>query len=202
MWKIAVTGIIVMFAASFLEAALRGAPARGVPGGPPKTIIAAFVVTFLGFGASTIATLRAFRLAWTERARLWHDDRLHRDRRADRWPPNLDAVGRHNKAGLVLLSALLVAGIVLPAFGFVVSFLALQFARARCGWALTWGEPVLAAIWLVLSLGLPIAMLIGRDVIGARVLARSPAECWAAAPPPPDAVDGLASHWHDAFHMR
>src|SRR5262249_41031400 len=105
LWKIAVTGIVVMFAASFLEAAFRGGPAPGVPRRPPpNAIIAALVATFLGFGASTIATLRAFRLAWIDRARLWHDDRLHRDRRADRWPPNLDGAGRHNKAGLVLLS--------------------------------------------------------------------------------------------------
>jgi len=184
LWKIAVTGIVVMFAAAFLEAALRGPPAPGVPGRPPKTMIAALGVAFLGFGMSTVATLRAFRLAWSHRTRLWHDDRLHRDRRADRWPPSDDGEDRHNKAGLVLLTALLVAGIALPASGFVLSYVLLQLARAKFGWALNWGETVTAALWLVLSLGMPIAMLVGRDIIGARVLARSPAECWTAAPEP------------------
>jgi Tripartite tricarboxylate transporter TctB family len=202
LWKIAVTGIVVMFAAAFLEAALRGPPGPGIPARPPSTMIAACVVAFLGFGTSTIATLRAFRLAWNDRNRLWHDDRLHRDRRADRWPPSAEGTDRHNKAGLVLLTALLVAGIALPAFGFILSYVLLQMGRAKLGWALAGGEAVTAAVWLVLSLGLPIAMLIGRDVIGARVLARSPAECWGAAAEPIPATEESTDHWHDAFHMR
>ena len=125
-----------------------------------------------------MATLRAFRLAWRGRIRLWHDERLHRDRRANRWPPELRLGNRRNAAGLVLLTALLVTGIVVPAFGFVLSFAAVQACRVHFGWALGWGEPIAAAIWLVLSLALPIVMLIGRDIIGNRVLARVPAECW------------------------
>jgi hypothetical protein len=200
LWKVAVTGIAVMFAAAFLEAAFRGPPAPAVPIQPPKTIAIALAVSFLGFAASTIATLRAFRLAWSNRQRLWYDKGLHWDRRADRWPPMPGASERTNQAGLVLLTALLVTGIALPVFGLVFTYFLMVAARAHFGWPLAWGEPVAGMVWLLLSLGLPIAMLIGRDVIGARVLARSPGECWDFhASKSASEADG---HWHPAIRMR
>lgn len=200
LWKVAVTGIAVMFAAAFLEAAFRGPPMPGGPIRPPKTIAIALAVSFLGFGASTIASLRAFRLAWSERQRLWYDNRLHWDRRADRWPPAPGAADRTNKAGLVLLTALLVTGIALPGLGLIVTYLLLVAARANLGWALAWGEPLAGMIWLLLSLGLPIAMLIGRDVIALRTLARSPGECW--SPAPHDPILEAEGHWHEAVRVR
>jgi hypothetical protein len=202
LWKIAVTGIGVMFAAAFLQAALRGPPAAGAPGLPMRTYLAALAVSMLSFGISTIATLRAFRLAWTDRIRLWYDDRLHRDRQYDRWPPSDAVEGRRNRAGLVLLTSLVLAGIALPAAGMIFSFFLLQLGRAQFGWAVGWGEPIAAALWLILSLALPILMLIGRDVIGARVLARAPAECWPTDVPAAENSEVPSDHWHDALRMR
>jgi hypothetical protein len=202
LWKIAVTGIAVMFATAFLQAALRGAPAAGAPGLPARSYLAALTVSTLAFGSSTIATLRAFRLAWSNRVLLWYDDRLHRDRRLNRWPPSDQPVGRQNRAGLVLLTALVLTGIALPAAGLVASFFLLQLGRAHFGWPIGWAEPLVAALWLILSLALPILMLIGRDVIGARVLARSPIDCWSETRFALDSSEESVDHWQGESGMR
>jgi hypothetical protein len=61
---------------------------------------------------------------------------------------------------------------------FVGLFVTGRMIRIRWGLAGGWGETAIALVWLAISLGLPMVMMIGRDVIGARSLAREPAECW------------------------
>ncbi len=177
LWKTAVTGVVVIFAVAFLEAALRQPLQAGQRPQPPSEVIfGALLAAFLGFALSTLATGRAFVTALQCRVRLWIDGQIHRDRRADRWPP-ISSAGRKNRAGAVLFTALFLGMLVaLSAFRVILR-------AALRGWA--GGPPVqnvadtvanvfCAGVFLLV----PVLIILCRDILGQLALARSPAECW------------------------
>ena len=178
LWKTAVTGVVVMFAVAFLDAAMRARPRAGQLAQPPSEVIGgALVAAFLGFSFSTLATGRAFLTALRSRVRLWIDGHVHRDRRADRWPPASTA-GRKNRAGAVLFTALFLGMVALLGLFHGVLRWALH------GWAA--GRPqgqhladMLANLFCCgVFLLVPVLILVFRDILVQLALARSPAECW------------------------
>jgi hypothetical protein len=178
LWKTAVTGVVVMFSVAFLEAALRPRPQFGqVPAPPSEVIGGALLATLFGFALSTLATGRAFTCALKSGVRLWIDNRIHKDRRADRWPP-LSTVGRKNRAGAVLFTALFLGVLVLLGMFHVLLRSALR------GWAVPGPQGKHLADTLAnmfccgVFLLVPVLILVFRDVLGQVALARSPAECW------------------------
>jgi hypothetical protein len=177
LWKTAVTGVVVMFAVAFLDAALRApAQANQPPQPPSEAIVGALLVTFFGFGLSTLATGRAFLGALRHHVRLWIDGRVHRDRRADHWPPSSTA-GRKNRAGAVLFTALFLGMLVLIALLHVVLRSALR------GWAGgAQGQQLADTVANLFCCGVfllvPVLILVFRDILVQLALARSPAECW------------------------
>ena len=179
LWKTAVTGVVVMFAVAFLDAALRPPPpaAGQMPAPPSEAIGAAFLMALFGFTLSTLATGRAFVGALRNRVRLWIDSRVHRDRRAGRWPP-LSTAGRRNRAGAVLFTALFLGMMV-----FLVVFHVVLRSALR-GWAAAGPQgqqfaDTLASLFCCgVFLLVPVLILVFRDILGQLALARSPAECW------------------------
>jgi hypothetical protein len=185
LWKTAVTGVVVMFAVAFFTAALRhrgpAQPPGQVPAPPSAAFVGAFLVTLVGFGLSTLATARAFATALRHRVRLWIDARVHRDRRADRWPPD-STTGRTNPAGVVLFTALFLGTLVALAIFHVVVRLALQGwagpAPQRRDLAETLANLFSCGIFLLV----PVMILVFRDILAQLALAGTPAECWPADP--------------------
>jgi hypothetical protein len=178
LWKTAVTGVVVIFGVGFLEATLRPPPQIGqAPPPPSDAIVGALLTAFFGFTLSSLATLRAFVTALRFRVRLWIDGKVHRDRRADRWPP-LTTEGRKNRAGAVLFTALFLGTIVVLAVFRVVLRSALR------GWAGggAQGQQLADTLTNLFCFGVflivPVLMLVCRDILGQLALAHSPAECW------------------------
>jgi hypothetical protein len=178
LWKTAVTAVIVIFAVGFLEAALRPPPqAAQVPQPPSDAVVGALLAAFFGFAFSTLATGRAFLTALQCRVRLWIDGRIHRDRRADRWPP-ISTAGRKNRAGAVLFTALFLGMLV------VLSVFRVILRAALRGWAGggPQGQNVADTLTNVFCFGVfllvPVLIMVFRDILGQLALARSPAECW------------------------
>jgi hypothetical protein len=178
LWKTAVTGVIVMFAAAFLEAAIRQPPPAGQGPPPPSpAIVGALLATIFGFSLSTLATGRAFLIALRHRVRLWIDRGVHRDRWADHWPP-LSALQRRNRAGAILFTALFLGMLVVLAVFHVLLRAALR------GWAGGGPQGQNAADTLAnlfccgVFLLVPVLILVFRDILAQVALARSPAECW------------------------
>jgi hypothetical protein len=180
LWKTAVTGVIVMFAVAFLEAALRPPPPQA-PAPPSEAIAGALLAAFFGFVLSTLATGRAFIGALKNGVRLWIDGPVHRDRRADRWPP-ISTAGRKNRAGAVLFTALFLGMMVLLAVlhGLLQSALRGWAAAGPQGQQLadTLANLFCCGIFLLV----PVLILVVRDILGQLALARSPAECWHTDP--------------------
>jgi hypothetical protein len=179
LWKTAVTGVVVMFAVAFLEATIR----RNGPAPAPiaEALFGAFVAALVGFGLSTVATALAFVGALRHRVRLWIDAAVHRDRRADRWPP-VSTAGRRNRAGAVLFTALFLGMLV------VLSVLHMIVRAALHGWA--GAAPRKREIVETLAnlffcgafLLVPVLIMVFRDILAQLVLARTPGESWHAEP--------------------
>jgi hypothetical protein len=183
LWKTAVTGVVVLFGVAFLEAALRRhgpPPAPGqVPAPPSAALGGALAAALFGFTLSTFATVRAFLTALRHRVRLWIDARVHRDRRADHWPPASTA-GRRNRAGAVLFTALFLGTLV------VLAVFQLVLRSALRGWAGQAPQKRDVADMLANLFGcgtfllVPVFILVFRDILAQLALARTPAECWEA----------------------
>src|SRR5207302_1692161 len=141
-----------------------------------------FLAALVGLGLSTLATARAFITALRHRVRLWIDPRVHRDRRADHWPP-VSTAGRRNRAGAVLFTALFLGMLVLLGLFHVVVRSALR------GWAgnRPQGPDLADTLANLFCCGVfllvPVLLLVFRDIIAQLALARSPAECWGADQP-------------------
>jgi hypothetical protein len=177
LWKSAVTGVIVMFVVAFLEGAMQPPPQPGqLPAPPSDAVVGALLVTLFGFTLSTLATGRAFLTALRAKVRLWIDRGVHRDRRADHWPP-ASAPGRKNRAGAVLFTALFLGMLVLlSVFHFVLR-------TALRGWlggppAQNMADTLANLFCCGVFLLVPVLILVFRDILGQLALARSPAECW------------------------
>jgi hypothetical protein len=181
LWKTAVTGAVVVFGVAFLLAAIQPPPPPGQPAGPqappPAVFFGAFLAAIVGFGLSTVATLRALSIALWHRLPLWLDAGVHRDRRADRWPPSATP-DRRNRAGVVLLTALFLAMYAMMGTTYAVCRVALGGWAGRIAGRPGLGEAVANLFGILLFLVSPVILLVARDLIGQLVLAASPAECW------------------------
>jgi hypothetical protein len=178
LWKTAVTGVIVIFAVGFLEAAIRPPPQVGQVRQPPsEAVVGALLAAFFGFAFSTLATGRAFITALHNGVRLWIDGRVHGDRRADRWPP-ISTAGRKNRAGAVLFTALFLGMLV------ALSVFRVLLRAALRGWigGGPQGRQLAETMTNVFCFGVfllvPVLIMVIRDILGQHALARSPAECW------------------------
>lgn len=126
--------------------------------------IAVAITWIAGFGLCGLATARALWLSLRFHIKLWLGPQAHQARRQNHWPP-YGAGTAINRAVLLVLTTLFV--IYIPA----------TFAILIAGPGRIQPEMATAIFFAVAFLGL-ILMLVVRDVMVKRVVARSPAECW------------------------
>jgi hypothetical protein len=172
LWKMAITATIAIFAFAFLSAGQRQ-PGRAAPPPPVQAMPAWFpgvmMTAVVGFGLSTVTTWIAVGLAYRHQIKFWLSSQVHRYRRKNEWPPYNPYKYLANHAGLVLLSALIL--MLLPVLAIVCLLLAAVLQKFG-------GVVVGLVVVLVLTCIGPVMVLVLRDVIDQRFVARSPWECW------------------------
>jgi hypothetical protein len=186
LWKSAITASVMLFAFAFvkgMQEANRGPVLGGPPrGGIPPQVLGALLTAFGSYFLSTLATGIALVLALCSRIKLWLDPGVHWARRDNLWPPPDYPQVRTNKAGRVVLTALILTIFTAGFIALIAVAIGMGAQRANPGSLL-----LLLATLLLLMFGGPIAILAGRDVLGRRVFATTPSECWGTAVPTEEA---------------
>jgi hypothetical protein len=181
LWKSAITASVMIFAFAFvkgLQEANRAPAPRGQPrDGIPPQVIGALLTAFGSYVLSTLATCAALFLALWYRLKLWLDAGVHRARRDNLWPPPDDPAPRTNKAGRVVLTALILT-IFTGGFAALVAVAVGVSGRQLDAFGLL----LVLAVLVLLMFGVPVAILVGRDLLARRVFAAAPSECWGTVP--------------------
>jgi hypothetical protein len=186
LWNAAIAATIMIFAFAFLAGLRQPAPrVPGQPNGPPPHVIGALLMAFIGFGLSALSTGLAIVLALGHRLKLWIDSGVNQARRDNLWPPPDLPRGRRNRVGWLMGTALILT--VVPAVIILLLILSVHPGMQR-GPNQSW-LPILLTMSLI---GVPIFVLVLRDLLHRRVVAGSPSECWGT-----DAFDPHAG-WADA----
>jgi hypothetical protein len=166
----ALTAFVLMCTYPILDAIFNVQPPQ--PGGGPRApILEAFIAVaitwMVGFGLSGLATLRALWLSLRFGIKLWLDPQVHQARRANYWPPYGTRPTR-NRAGMLVITTL-----------FIICFPTMLAAVIAVASQMGQGQQELFSIGFsaVVILG-PILMLVVRDLLAKRMLARRPTECW------------------------
>lgn len=196
LWKLAISASLMIFA--FIILKLMGAlgPRAG------RHVAGALLTAFGGIALATATSCWAIALALLWRLKLWLNSGLHVARRRDYWPPD-GVAGKHNGAGLLLGTTLFATLVPVLLLGVVVGVTETMGPLNQGGpapFVVLFGFPALCLLlMLVLIHGI-------RRVLGPRVFAAIPAECWTLTQvkeePPPvlyvgDEVEAsrLAASW-------
>jgi hypothetical protein len=169
-WSVASTATIFMFIlASFFR------PARGFNAGAgvDRVFATAAMSSLGGYMVCLLAAAVAFTSAWRHRVRLWLSSDVHAARERDAWPPQRVGFRGPNRAGRVLLTAVIAAAVI-PVAIVVVAMGPLGLFQHT-------------AIILGVSFGVffatPTAILLFRDMMQRRCVADTPEECWGESTP-------------------
>jgi hypothetical protein len=170
LWKIALTGTLVMFGVLVWLVIQNPGPKNGQAIGAValQVFLGAWVATLLGFALSTLTTCMAVGRAWRHGVPLWLQTSTHQARKENVWPSlQLHSSRQRNKAGRLIKWALMVlvlaASVAIP--------LAVQ-RRLR----------FLPFVLVFLAL-LPLAVRLFRAIRLKGLLAASPAACWGTEDP-------------------
>jgi hypothetical protein len=146
---------------------------QGGPAQPPDAFIAVVLSLFISFGVSSVLVLAASWLAFKSEMKAWTEWRVHRARRDDAWPPT--AYCRTNRAGFLLLTSFVAVGTPLM----------LAAILTLTAWLAAWakGRPmIMEAICMTTPLigisALTVAVFAFGGMVGRRVIAETPMDCW------------------------
>jgi hypothetical protein len=170
LWKIALTGTLLMFGVLVWHVFQNPAPNNGPWIGPAavQVLMGAWVATLLGFALSTLTTCIAVGRAWRHGVPLWLQTSMHKARKENVWPSLYPHLKRHrNKAGRLIKWALM----VLVVAGSLMIPLMVQ-RRLR----------FLPFVLVFLAL-MPLAVAMFRAIRRNGLLAASPAACWGTEDP-------------------
>lgn len=173
LWKIAITGTALIFAFALI-AGMVNPKAQGAPpangAGLPAALVAAILTSFFGFLSSVLITIVALWGAWRYGIRLWLNSQIHGARRSNTWPSLYPWYGSSNKAGRLVLTALVSAYAVSAITG--IGLLAnLKLDPKLSGVAIT-------IFVVLLMIAGPVTILAVREFVIRRMLAVSPVQCW------------------------
>jgi hypothetical protein len=173
LWKVAITGTALTFAFPLIESMFNPrAPGAPPPNGPrlPPALVAAMVTTFFGFFFSVLITIVALWGAWRHGIRIWLNSEIHGARRSNVWPSLYPWYGSSNKAGRLVLTALVSAYAVSAIAG--IGLLANLKLDPRLS-----GVVITVFVVLLMIAG-PVTILAVREFVIRRMLAVSPVQCW------------------------
>jgi hypothetical protein len=165
LWKIALMGVAMSVALAMLGSLLHGR--RRPPAAADTMLVGILITSGIGFGLSFLATYVALASALINGVKVWLGFAPHRAREFRYWPPHRGAT---NAAAFVTVTTL-----ILTLWILLLTLLALVIA-----WALR------GLVLFVMMIGMffvvfPALLFLCRLLDG-RVFARSPADCWDAAP--------------------
>ena len=175
LWRVSLVATAMMFILVFVHAAIEGKPGNGGPAGPPPGFIGAFLLALAGFLLSSMVSSLAVISALRHRVRVWLGPEVRWAREENSWPPQAVARRREttNRTKVILLSALITGAVV----GFLVVLLPLSHAFPQQKAP----EPLFFIFMMAFMIGVPFLMLCLLEVLGARMIAPTPAACWADA---------------------
>jgi hypothetical protein len=189
MWKVAVTGSVLMYLLDIcvvqLQVPLAG---QAVIAARQAALAGAGLAALCGFVLSSLATFRALWGAYRNGLRLWLSAGLHRARRARVWPSLYPDCGSQNRFTTLAYTALI--------FGWLACFpligaLLIPLDDAVDG--RVWGGVMGLAI-LAFMIGSGSGAIHIRDRVLPRLVAGSPGDCWAA-------VDWEALRWETGVDL-
>jgi hypothetical protein len=164
MWKVALTATALMIGLLLLSACFRQ-PVAGK--GLARVVGGTLLAGTLAFGLTFLTTYVAVGSALCNGVKVWLGSAPHRARTARFWPP---CEGHLNAGPLVAVTTLVMTMWVV--------------LMASVGFFLVWRPPGWSGFFLlllVIGATLPVGLEVFRFLDG-RVFARSPQECWDAAP--------------------
>jgi hypothetical protein len=167
LWKIAITGTILMFTVATVNGALNRAPAAKGAGQPPDAFIGAMLSAFFGFQLSMMASITAFFTAWMRGIKLWYSSAMHFARRRKIWPSYHPQPGS-NRVGRLVLTAFI--GLATLA---IISLSAMVLAQPNRGLSLIWSSSLMGMMF-----GGAVGILSLWDLIRRNMLAACPFDCW------------------------
>jgi hypothetical protein len=185
LWRVSLVAVAMMFVLVILLSIVEGKrPPNAGPVPPPPGFMGACLTAMSGFLLSAWMSNLAVVTAWRRGVRVWVGPEAGRARKGALWPPSLatTARARPNRAGAVVLSALLTDLTVLGLFALIVGLNRAPAPQAGQG------APDAVVLILIFAgiLVPPFAVLALRDSIRRRLIADSPFQCW-----PPDEVHPL-----------
>ncbi len=166
LWKVALTGTVMLLG---LYAVIARQRANQQPLDQSVSVLFGASWSALGgFTVSLCTTAWAMGLAMHNGLKLWLDGGLHRDRRADVWPPHPSALGRFNWAGVLFLIPLIFVYLLLipGLFGLAMTLTGSGVVACLAGSGTLVGGGILLVRFY--------------NFITRRTLAKSPGECWGA----------------------
>jgi len=172
-WKMAIGAFVLLFVYGFAGSMLQPQQPANQPGQLMDALVPVFIAMsltwLLGFGLSGLATARALWLSLRFRIKLWLDPTVQHARRYDIWPP-VGSANNGNRAHLLVWTTLFVIYFLLLLVAIVVLVAQVQHWPG-------WQEAFIVLLMATVILG-AILMLVARDLLATRILARYPAECW------------------------
>jgi hypothetical protein len=167
LWAAAMVGFILMF----VYVAVHSVNLRQA--GPPPEFVEAGLVALFGFLISGVATLRALGLALWHRKKIWLNASVHQCRALNIWPPT--SAGQNQASSIILTSLVLT---VIPTM-----VVAIFLMDAKLGqMAQVVGDFLAKLLFVCMFFLPPLFLLVARDYLQRRVLARDAGECWNEAP--------------------
>ena len=165
LWKISITATVAMFLIVWVTVAI------DPKADPSPQFMTLMLVAMFGFIFSSIVTYVGIVSAYRHGVKVWVEGSVHRDRRLAHWPPQSC---RSNRAGRLLLTALILPTITIVLIAFVS---ALSFAERQAKQAPAAGAiPVVVGMLILIAPAFLILAL--KSVFDRSIVATTPQECW------------------------
>ncbi|MBI5757168.1 MAG: hypothetical protein HZA46_01470 [Planctomycetales bacterium] len=174
-WRVCVGTFAIMIALSILMAIIGGPQQQNGQQLPSHFIL--FCMTWgISLLVATLITSVAILSAWWNRVRVWADTSIGRSQQANTWPPVVMGINRVRPMILVGLAL----PVTIPSVAcMLVVINVVQQAIGGPNPAANFWEPILIIGACVSMIVLPaVLVMVGTELIGRRINAISPIECW------------------------
>ncbi|MBI3462560.1 MAG: hypothetical protein HY000_05790 [Planctomycetes bacterium] len=175
LWRIALTATAASIVIAILQGVLAIQQNQGVGAVLWDVFGAVGLESLFAFGLAALTTFIAVGSAFRCRVKVWLDRQVNVARRKRVWPPERWGTNRAK----TLLTATLIPVVTLLVLGLVVgSIFALEGFRAPQRDPPAWVIVIVVVLQLLLTVSGALFVLVVREIVSRRVVARTPAECW------------------------